>query len=59
MRGGGVSLNNTTPNTPTAVAHVLQSQAAQEFFRHSSGWQMYSRLVALQERVDQLHQLEV
>ena len=59
VRGGGVSLNNTTPNTPPAVAQCCSRRPAQEFFRHSSGWQMYSRLVALQERVDQLHQLEV
>jgi signal transduction histidine kinase len=58
-RSGGVSLHNTTPNTPAAVARVLQSPAGEEFFRHSNGFQLYLRLVALQQRVDQLHQLEL
>jgi signal transduction histidine kinase len=59
LRGGGVSLHNTTPNTPAAVARVLQSPAVREFFRHSSGYQMYLRLVEVQQRVDQLHLLVI
>jgi signal transduction histidine kinase len=59
VRGGGVSLHNTTPGTPAAVARMLQSPAMEEYFRHSSGFQMYMRLVAIQQRVDQLHQLEL
>ncbi len=37
------------PKTPPAVARILQSSAGQEFLR----------LVEIQERVDQLHQLEL